>query len=330
MADGTLQTLVFRGSMLVLVAGTTLACDLDGDFERGTGGSVADDSGDDVSETGATPDSDAEGESGEGGGEGGDSGQSDSGQSDSGQSDSGQSDSGQSDSGPSLIDVLIVIDDSPSMIEEQLAVVTVIPELVDAALTHFPSADIRIGVITSSDASMHGHACGLVLAGDGTLSTQGLTSAQLDLWLACALAVGTLGHDDEQQAAAIFAALDGEGDVDAFLRPDAALMLVLASDEDDEHSPGSGSEWAVELAARLALPDHAMVFGLLGDASSPCATPSLPSLGGLLDISIHAGDAVELRAMIEATPNHAIGSICAGEQSAFVAAAAAIMVEVAG
>jgi hypothetical protein len=328
MADGTLQTLVIRGSMLVLVAGTTLACDLD-DFERGTGGSVADDSDDDVSETGGTPDSDAEGESGEGGGEGGDSGQSDSGQSDSGQSDSGQSDSGQAEESLAQIDVLIVIDDSPSMIEEQLAVVTVIPELVDAALTHFPSADIRIGVITSSDASMHGHACGLVLAGDGTLSTAGLTTLQLDVWLACALAVGTLGDDDEQQAGVIFAALDGEADIDAFLRPDAALMLVLASDEDDEHSPGSGSEWAVELAARLALPDDAMVFGLLGDGSSSCAAPSLPSLGGLLDIGSHAADAVELRAMIEATSHHAIGSICASDHSAFVAAAVAVMADVA-
>lgn len=325
MADGTLQTLAIRGSMLVLVAGATLACDLDGDLERGTDGSVADDSGDDVSETqtGETPDS--EGESGEGGGEGGESGQSES-----GQSESGQSESGQSEESLALIDVLIVIDDSPSMIEEQLAVVTAIPDLIDAALTHFPSADIRIGVITSSDSSMHGHACGLVLAGDGTLSTAGLTTLQLDVWLACALAVGTLGHDDEQQAAAIFAALDGAGDVDAFLRPDAALMLVLASDEDDEHSPGNGSEWGAELLARVALSDHAMAFGLLGDGSSSCSAPSLPSLGGLLDIGIHAGDAVELRAMIQATSHHAMGSICASDHGAFVAAAASVMAEVAG
>lgn len=321
----TLQCTAIRGSLSLLLALANVGCDDEDRRSLGTTASEGHDAPGDAGDGDADEahDGGGEGESGEGGGEGESEGAS------GGESESeGNASESEQQPGIPLIDILIVIDDSPSMLDEQLELLVTVPQLVDAALGLF-SADIRIGVITSSDSTLQGQACGLVLHG-GALATEGLSALQIDAWLACALAVGTLGDDDEQQAASLLGLLEGDADTDGFLRVDAALMVVLVSDEDDEHSPGQGSDWAAALQASVALPDHTMMFGLLGDDGSQCAVAALPSLGGLLDIAAQADDAVELRAMIEATPHHAIGSICADDHSAFVAAAVEVMAEVAG
>ncbi|MCA9560729.1 MAG: hypothetical protein KC583_19410, partial [Myxococcales bacterium] len=141
---------------------------------------------------------------------------------------------------PSAVDVLMVVDDSASMQEEQGALADVGAEFFDAADRH--GVAVRVGVVTTdmSAPERSGRLVGMPAYFDP------LAPGGLDRWEA-RVQVGTAGSGQEEGLAAARAALIGNRNP-GFRRPGAALAVVILSDEND-NSPETVSTYLDGLLA---------------------------------------------------------------------------------
>jgi hypothetical protein len=223
------------------------------------------------------------------------------------------------------IDLLIVLDNSPSMLLEQLQLQLELVVFLSETIDLLAGASVHIAVTTTDGDPQGSSDCGLGLGALGHLDLLGHTHAELLAWIGCATAVGCEGDPHEQPAADMIAALDVEL---GFSRPDATLIVVVIGDEDDHHSPGDPGDWVnalIDLHGGDA--DSIVMLGLIGDESEACSH-GLPLLGGLLDLEVVAEPGLRLRAMIEAFEHHHVGSLCAPDHDDFFAAAIEAIVEV--
>ncbi len=162
------------------------------------------------------------------------------------------------------LDILFVVDNSPSMIEEQQALATSFPRMIDALATLDDGLpNLHIGVVTSdlgtsgsltppapAIGGAPGGCAGTGMAGDlvqiagmterflsdvaapdGTRTTN-YTGALRDAFGALAL-VGDQGCGFEQHLGAMRRALDANPTNAGFLRDSANLAVVILADEDD-------------------------------------------------------------------------------------------------
>lgn len=200
------------------------------------------------------------------------------------------------------VDVLFVIDNSGSMADKQARLAASFPGFASAIASRLPSAKtVHVGVVTTS--AYYGaapQAC-LVRTTSGPSSTQATcltTTSFLDGHdasfapsFACIAKVGAGGDDDEKPIRGLLGALDpannAPGGCNAgFGRPDAILVAVLISDEDDvkesdcDPSLGTGTcgsggtpdEWAAKLVAlRGGHPENVVVLSLLAPSGASCA-----------------------------------------------------------
>ncbi|MCK6502083.1 hypothetical protein L6R53_01530 [Myxococcota bacterium] len=154
-------------------------------------------------------------------------------------------------------DVLLVVDDSASMADEQERLVAGFAGFTDVLET--TSADFQLGIVTT-DAQAGATLRGEVL----TPESQDLTAAFLE-----AVAVGTGGDRVEQGL--IQALLAANPAINpGFLRPGAELHVLVVSDEDDQ-----GDEevaWYLHELQSLAGQDRVTVHGLVGDMPAGCAS----------------------------------------------------------
>lgn len=178
-------------------------------------------------------------------------------------------------------DLLFVIDDSPSMENEQQKLAAAFPELVARLAALDPPVDYRVAVLTTSVVERFGPCDGAASGaaeqcsadfGGGPFTCDGgaclrafdtlagrlvgapgnpviLDSARLDgATLAARFAenvrVGLAGSRQEQPLRALTLAFTN-GALDDFWRPDARLVVLVATDEDD-CSDGTGQLLAVE------------------------------------------------------------------------------------
>lgn len=213
------------------------------------------------------------------------------------------------------VDVLFVVDDSASMADQQASLIASFGGFVDgmrARLSH--ARDFHVGVVTSDTyqgnaascqdigdlvtetggPQAHGGACGFTTGGD-----RFLTNGDPDLAsrFACVAQVGVGGADDERMARALLNAVDPSRPCNAgFLRPDALLVVVMITDEDDVAdgcmtggipemclsygSGGTPDDWLAELATRRD-PSSVVVLSLLGQRlDNPCgAVPASKLIG---------------------------------------------------
>lgn len=168
-----------------------------------------------------------------------------------------------------LNDVLLVVDDSGSMEEEQQRMADNAAAFVEAAARH--GADFRIGVVTTDASRQRGV---LRPFPDGrSMLTRGVDVVASAAQLAATLrGLGTGGSSDEQGLAAVEAVLDATtGPTADFLRRDARLTIVIVSDEDD-HSPRSPEYYVDRLAAAKGPFNDAMVAvsAVVGDGPHGC------------------------------------------------------------
>ncbi|MFV8752782.1 hypothetical protein ACNOYE_19735 [Nannocystaceae bacterium ST9] len=223
------------------------------------------------------------------------------------------------------VDLLLVLDNSPSMLLEHLQLRLELVAFLSDALDVLAGASVHVAVTTTDGDQQGPNDCGLGLGALGHIDLLGHTHAELLAWIGCATAVGCQGDPHEQPAEDLIAALDVEL---GFSRPDATLIVVVIGDEDDHHSPGDPSDWVnalIDLHGGDA--DSIVMLGLLGDESEACSH-GLPLLGGLLDLEVVAEPGLRLRAMIEAFEHHHVGSLCAPDHDDFFAAAIEAIVEV--
>jgi hypothetical protein len=165
------------------------------------------------------------------------------------------------------IDILFVIDDSPSMEEEQANLARNFPAFIDELRRGQGLPDVHIGVVTSDlgagalDAGgchpggqgglfrgwdqgcglLPGHRFIAAEEGEYTRNYQG----DLANVFACMARVGTAGCGYEHQLAATTRALSAPENA-GFLREDALLQIVLITDEDDCSAPPSSTLFTAE------------------------------------------------------------------------------------
>lgn len=156
-----------------------------------------------------------------------------------------------------LVDVLFVVDDSASMIEEQSRLAGNFVSFIDAIAG--TEADYHLGVVTTDVSALD---AGLLRGGVLDPETPNLAQAAV-----AALTVGAAGSRDEQGFEAVRLAFDGRNP--GFLREGARLNVVFFSDEDDV-SFGSPTAFLDLLAGRVG--DGFTVHGVVGDLPGGCAS----------------------------------------------------------
>jgi hypothetical protein len=177
--------------------------------------------------------------------------------------------------GCSQLDVLFVVDDSGSMANEQEKLAAAVPGFIEQLRAFDLGFDMHIGVTTTNleypsnpeecrslGALVSQTPMGACLDGDRSYLTQ---DDDIEAVFPCLFSVGVSGYGagEEYSAGAMVAALLPsyvDVDVDAwpgsyrkdtcnvdFFRPDAGLVIVLLTDEDDRSSAGNAIEWASQL-----------------------------------------------------------------------------------
>ncbi|MCA9654259.1 MAG: hypothetical protein H6712_16235 [Myxococcales bacterium] len=224
------------------------------------------------------------------------------------------------------VDILFVVDDSEPMAEEQLRLQASALAFVQAIQTAIPTLgeDLHIGVITTDDELMvqaNAEPCGPYEGGDHWMIS---SSTVLATELECALAVGVDGSPNERPMDMLIGALSDEniapgGYHNGFLREDALLVVVLATNEEDEFemdtswgSAGDPSDWVAAVAGRKGgwLGD-VVVLSLLGTpAPNACIAP--------WDGTEGAQPSPRLIEFTESFPQGAVGDICQADYSGFL------------
>jgi len=168
---------------------------------------------------------------------------------------------------PMKLDLLFMIDDSPSMSEEQANLARNFPRLIDA-LKKLPAGfpDLHLGVLSSdmgAGAATLAGSCGISLGDRGVLQvrsgcgldpskgrylisqnggTQNNFEGDIANVFACMANLGTNGCGFEHQLQSVRMALSGfVADNAGFLRSDAHLAVVYITDEDDCSAPANST-----------------------------------------------------------------------------------------
>ena len=156
-------------------------------------------------------------------------------------------------------DVLFVLDDSPSMGEEQDRLSENFSAFVDVLAESY--ADYRIG-ITTTDADLDGALLGEVLTPD-TTDLEASFLEQVD--------VGATGDRDEQGLEVARLAL--ATGTDTSLRRDGARLNVVVFSDEDDHSPDTVSAYVNQLSTVAG--DSGFHFhAVVGDLPAGCASGS--------------------------------------------------------
>ncbi len=261
--------------------------------------------------------------------------------------------------GCTKIDFLFVVDNSNSMAAEQALLTAALPGFITAIQAALPdTSDYQIGVTKTDvfgfdndpnpdpqnpcpyvlggllshatpDGQKTGTGPGCDFASGKNFMTAGPTLAQE---FSCAASVGVKGNTGETQAAALLAAVGPELAApgacnEAFLRPDALLVVIMITDEDDDWSPPDADKqqnataWSSALiAAKNNLPEN-VAFVLIsgGDPRWPdCKDISPNDFTG-------AAASPNLTALATSIPSHSLGNVCqAGYEDTLAAAIATI------
>jgi hypothetical protein len=236
------------------------------------------------------------------------------------------------------VDLLFVVDNSLSMLEEQQALIASFPRFVQVVEARLSSSDFHVMVI-DTDAENAIDLLALVLMparepcaatlGAGRRSDSrgrdcGLSGAQrymdrsqqsLSAAFSCVAEVGTLGNPGETPVSALLAAIApaqnaAGGCNEGFLRDDAILVVTFIGDEDDTSSPDGPIQWYDAIVrAKGGDADSIVMLALSGgDAAQPefadCDADD-------------AQPAPRLRELVESFSFGSTGSVCAPDYSPF-------------
>jgi hypothetical protein len=216
------------------------------------------------------------------------------------------------------VDLLFVIDGSGSMADEQNSLISAFPGFIDTMRTQLDqNVGYNIGVIRTdpNDISCVPNRYGVLVTRNYTAGSSNDTCTpyasgfrymtqddNLNEKFPCAAMVGVGGDGDERPMQSIIGALSSPN-IDAgecnegFLRDDALLVLVIITDEEDDHetekeacgmtpSPGSDGEpedwFDAIVAAKGGIEGNIVVLSLVGPgAPDPC--PPLDKCNGGID-----------------------------------------------
>ncbi|HET6583418.1 MAG TPA: hypothetical protein VFG69_08220 [Nannocystaceae bacterium] len=233
------------------------------------------------------------------------------------------------------LDILLVVDNSDTMAEEQAKLSTAIGPFVGMVQSQLPGVmgSIHVAVlstdspdfVTSSTAATclpFASGANWMAYGD-TLSTE----------LACATDVGVAGDPDERPMQMTIDALSPEqlgvdGFNEGFLREDGPLVVVVVTDEEDDleevtewGSPGDPADWVEAVAAvKGGYTQDVVALALVGiDKPNACPEYQWNGMDG-------AELSPRLVEFTESFERHAVGDVCAGDYGNFLNPAVAQIV----
>ncbi len=248
------------------------------------------------------------------------------------------------------VDFLYVVDNSASMVDEQLNLTASFSGFMRVVQDTLGTVDHHIMVVDTDDrnvgdvvaslrgdvvlddacvgvlgaglrSDLDGYDCGIAGGGRYILDNQ----ANLESTFACLAQVGTAGDATEQPIGALLSAvgptLTGPDGCNAgFLREDAVLVVTLITDEEDDNSALSPEDWKRRLLAiKGGNEDAIVVLGLIADAGGNGALPGGPC-PALDDV-----DSPRLERFVQSFGFGSLGSVCAPEYSNFFAQAVSVV-----
>ncbi len=194
---------------------------------------------------------------------------------------------------PQGVDLLLVIDDTPSMADEQAWLATNLATWFEAVRAELDDWQLAV---TTTDAGAAGELQGAVPILDPT--TPDLTAE-----FTASTSVGTGGAEPSAGLHAAWAALqaaaNGQGDHAGLLRPDAALHLVFVSDGREESISVMGWDWTWYVDSYWSLeasPDMVSISSVTGGLSG-CSGPAGDALDGaywVLPSQVTGGQALSI------------------------------------
>lgn len=233
----------------------------------------------------------------------------------------------------SKMDIVFVVDDSPSMEQEQANLVRNFPAFVDVIANYRTqngdALDYRLAVTTSDDMGDRG----FLVRGRGAGAPRSCSPGADRAWLerddgdvasafACRAEVGTNGGDIERPLESMLLAVtqreqDGSnasGSGRRLLREDALLAFVVITDED---------EGGVENYPARSMGDYVKSFDRVkGDRSRWASAVIAGERACTSEGFGKAAEATRLKSFVEeAGPNAVFSSICSGDLAAGLAAA---------
>ncbi len=225
------------------------------------------------------------------------------------------------------LDILVVIDNSDTMAEEQAKLGMALSPFIAQLNEQLPGilGSIQIGVITTDAPQMvvanPSMTCTPYASGTNWMSFGPTLSTEL----ACASAVGTMGDPDERPMQMSIEALGvdlvGDGGFnEGFLREGAPLVLVILTDEEDDFeeitewgSEGDPADWVAALAATQGGYEQNVIPLALVGTDPPNACPPF-QWDGVTGAEI----ATRIAEFVGAFPHGAVGDICAAEYMTFL------------
>jgi len=251
------------------------------------------------------------------------------------------------ETGCQKVDVVFVIDNSGSMLDEQQNLVNSFPDFVSEMQAKLEDTEsYHVGVITSDGNAFNTPGCNmhgaLVTKTGGTGSSNQTCTPyasgknymdetdQLGQKFACAGQVGTMGDGNEQPmfalGQALTPAINGPGACnDGFIRPDALLVVVVITDEEDDHeiaacaqdpqpgSPGEPGDWYnAVVGAKGGVEKNVVVLSLTGPVQPAC--PALDKCQGGIDGAEVAARVVTFTQLFT---YGSVGQICAPSYKQF-------------
>lgn len=242
------------------------------------------------------------------------------------------------------VDLLFVIDDSGSMADEQANLVASFPGFIADIEELLGETRYHIGVVTTDEYEFNGHGCRRL----GALTTRTGGEASSDAAcgpfrderhymtaghdladdFACAARVGIEGSGVERPMDAVDRTLADEGGVgmcnEGFLRDEALLVLVLITDEDDDHSEGDPRAWHDAIVAAKGDPERVVLLSLVGTPKPNACIPEQ------WDGKTGAEIAHRLIELTSSFPHGHVGDVCAPSYKQFFAEAIAPIADACG
>ncbi|MBK6915824.1 MAG: hypothetical protein IPH07_00345 [Deltaproteobacteria bacterium] len=268
----------------------------------------------------------------------------------------GMMEGGDTTLGCKKVDLLFVVDGSGSMADEQANLLTAFPAFIDTMRTELDGAEgYNVGVIRTdgNDISCEPGRYGVLVTRNYAAGSSNTTCTpyasgarymtqddDLPSKFSCAARVGIGGDGDEQPMQSIIAALtppntDAGECNDGFLREDALLVLVIITDEEDDHetmeeacgntpsmgSAGEPQDWFDAIvAAKGGIETNVVVLSLVGTAA-PEQCPPLDKCDNGVDGAEQAPRLIGFTWMF--SHGH-VGPVCGDYQPFFLEAVADI------
>jgi hypothetical protein len=237
------------------------------------------------------------------------------------------------------LDILVVVDNSDTMTEEQAKIAMALGPFVTLAQSELPGVmgSIHVGVLSTdapelvtstptAQCTPYASGASWMAYGD-TLTTE----------LACALALGVGGDADERPVQMTIEALAPEqiglgGANQDFLREEGPLVVIFVTDEEDDFEPetewgssGDPADWVAAIAATKGGHEQDVVVLALVGTEKPNACPDY-QWNGVDGAEI----APRLAELTESFPRHAVGDVCGAEYGTFLTGAVPQIVEACG